>query len=822
MPKISRKAMIIAIFLLCANIVSAKVYWLPDYLGDNANRSNASEKDTDKDGIVPDSEENSRGCPNGWLTAAEIGNKVCVAQASFPWVGVCYSDCVCNTEIYKFTADNCKGTKAPSGDTWCEDNGTIYYPQCIDACDAVEDKTINPDWGCIKTYDSCPLECETPYSNNCHNISGTPISDCPYGCKISYENKGCDSECQECYADNCHITQGSPLTDCKYECKTTYETEGCSTECKECYPDKCHTLTNKEPCPYGCEVEFTMAVDECDTGCKQCYADNCRNTPGTPKSSCPYGCDSQGTYEAEGCSSECKACNTCQSTDCSDYPSTSIPSNATYSSCVDTCGVNPTKYKIDSCNRGYTQSGNSCIESSCSSGYATSTSNCGSSFSNGYWSLGTSSNGYSGSNKCYKCTRTCNSGYSLSGNSCVKDDPCDKYTGKYCDVCKTTYSDCSTKCQECCDFEDHKLSSCPSYGNCTDKTCGNVKRYKLNGCQSGYALNTSGTTCEKLPNGAIKLTYQVAAGGKINLNLTGTSGTIDWGDNNVTNISTDSHTYSSAGKYQITITGKVTVVGPITPTNAYVLSFDQLDLETVTHAYNSSFSNKSFAGDCTKATGSIPSKLPPKLVDAEYMFAGCNLLEGDIPELPETLTSARFMFYECKGLNGTINNSNLGGTQITDGTYMFAYCNNLEGSIPGLPEKLSKATYMFADCRNLSGNIPDFPKSLNNGDGMFKDCRNLVGSIPDNLNLTYLTDGSYMFQNCRWLTGSLPKLPDSLTKANYMFDGCQELTGEFSDTSLPSKLTSASYMFSDCHQIGGRTPAFPENLTSASGMFNNC
>ncbi|MBQ9732140.1 MAG: hypothetical protein IJV97_03535, partial [Alphaproteobacteria bacterium] len=106
---------IVSILLLNASNLFAKVYWLPDYLGDNTNRSNGLE-DNPQNGVV----DKERGCPNGWLDAAQKGDMTCDLMGSYPWVGYCYSNCKCKLDKYPYTSDNCTGTMAPSGDE-CND-----------------------------------------------------------------------------------------------------------------------------------------------------------------------------------------------------------------------------------------------------------------------------------------------------------------------------------------------------------------------------------------------------------------------------------------------------------------------------------------------------------------------------------------------------------------------------------------------------------------------------------------------------------------------------------------------------------------------------
>ena len=229
---------ILCALFLSTSIVSAKVYWLPDYLGDNANRSNVSDKDTDKDGVVPGDEDN--GCPNGWLTSSQIEDKICVAKGSFPWVGTCYGDCVCDTSKYPYTSANCSGTKAPTGDE-CND-GTLRYKECIDACDTVTGKT-----------------------------------NCPYGCKTTYADEGCQTECKECYPDNCHNRTDQT---CTYGCETYFS--DCSSKCQTCYADNCLNRTDNST-DLGCDSYWQDCPSKCEVG-KTCVPNDCT---GYTLSNCP-------------------------------------------------------------------------------------------------------------------------------------------------------------------------------------------------------------------------------------------------------------------------------------------------------------------------------------------------------------------------------------------------------------------------------------------------------------------------------------------------------------------------------------------------------
>ena len=242
------------------------------------------------------------------------------------------------------------------------------------------------------------------------------------------------------------------------------------------------------------------------------------------------------------------------------------------------------------------------------------------------------------------------------------------------------------------------------------------------GFEGGY----TGTGCDNggldfVPAKAstIKITYEVEAGSLLSFaGATVNSGSIDWGDGTVDDFATTKkHTYANAGIYTVTIRGNV----PKLKTNVtsssknYVLSFDQLNLRSLTEATGSLANGTSFVGDCSKATGTIP-ELPPNLISAQRMFYRCKGLSGNIPELPVSLTDGASMFESCKGLNGNIPEL---PDSLTNGSSMFEDCENLTGGISTLPSSLTDGSYMFYGCEKLTGTPPVKPSSLTSYESMF-------------------------------------------------------------------------------------------------------
>ncbi|MBQ9732222.1 MAG: leucine-rich repeat protein, partial [Alphaproteobacteria bacterium] len=499
----------------------------------------------------------------------------------------------------------------------------------------------------------------------------------------------------------------------------------------------------------------------------------------------------------------CEVGKTCVPTDCSAYTLTSCPANATCTNCTVGCGDSTKKYKISKCNTGYT----------------------------------------------------------LSGTSCV----------------------CAPK--DCSSYKITSSSACPANSKCSACTIGcgnNTTTYKVTGCSIGYMLKDG--SCQPISNAiAFVLSVTSASGGITLYNGTKNSFTVDWGDGNIqnyTNTSAPTHTYSKVGEYQIIITGNSPYFYVSKLTNSYPTQILSVDLDSLLYLGDGL---RTVFKDCSEVTGVIPSKLPSSIIEAPGLYMNCTQLTGNIPSLPSTLTSTSYMFYNCSSLTGNIptlpskllyaigmfyNCSSLTGsfpvlpTKIMSANDMFYNCDGLTGSVPSLPDSLTITASMFQSCNGLTGTIPPFPANLASANNMYLGCTGLTGKIPDlpstlkganymfaSTNVTEFPDNwggtrdaDYMFQNCTKLTGKVPNLPSTLETGRFMFNGCTGLTegpdewggitvaySMFKDctglrklTSLPTNLQNANFMFDGCTNLQSPLPALPVTLTTIKCMFRGC
>ena len=285
---------------------------------------------------------------------------------------------------------------------------------------------------------------------------------------------------------------------------------------------------------------------------------------------------------------------------------------------------------------------------------------------------------------------------------------------------------------------------------------------------------------------------------------------VDWGDGSAVQHIADprttareyTHTYTTAGSYQIKFWGTATAYS--TSYNTAAISFYSGTPQLVGEIGGSLAALFPTIGtgetngqqprfyqtfmNCTNLTGSIPATLFSGFTGspATYMFNGtfsdCSGLTGSIPS---TLFSGfsgspvanmfSSTFVRCSGLTGPIPATLFSGISGAPASSMFAStfygCTGLTSIPSGLFSGISgtPASNMyyqtFYGCSGLTGAIPNrfFGNLSGSGEdysfnSTFYGCTGLTGSIPDDL-FSGVTSGSYTttfnstFQNCSGLSG---------------------------------------------------------------------
>ncbi len=227
---------ILAVFgtLLYSGVSSAKIYWLPDYLGKNMERtyvpqdgSHSNEVSCSSYGMY-NSTQSGMTCnisyPASGLTCYSC--QACDSEYKYTTVdcptstytlanqcGGNYKNCNCNTALYPTTTTTggCPSGQAPDPNSYCEDkpSGTKHYA-CADVNCNPENITVDEcqakgaGYGCTpSTEANCTGYCDTNgCRDNCAYLTqtGQALSNCQYGCASGKGVSGCSGLCYECAA----------------------------------------------------------------------------------------------------------------------------------------------------------------------------------------------------------------------------------------------------------------------------------------------------------------------------------------------------------------------------------------------------------------------------------------------------------------------------------------------------------------------------------------------------------------------------------------------------------------------------------------------
>jgi surface protein len=188
-------------------------------------------------------------------------------------------------------------------------------------------------------------------------------------------------------------------------------------------------------------------------------------------------------------------------------------------------------------------------------------------------------------------------------------------------------------------------------------------------------------------------TIELELGGTVNV-------FVDWGDstsNTYTTSGRKTHTYSSNGTYQVTITGVLTSYGAAglpAPELTKCLSFGELGLTSLRYAFN----------DATNLTV-VPNTLPPTVTDLESAFAGCTLFNYDISVWDvSNVTDMSGMFASATSFNQNIGGWDVSG--VTKMNSMFINATAFNQNIGGWDvSNVTNMSFMFMTASAFNQNI---------------------------------------------------------------------------------------------------------------------
>ena len=257
----------------------------------------------------------------------------------------------------------------------------------------------------------------------------------------------------------------------------------------------------------------------------------------------------------------------------------------------------------------------------------------------------------------------------------------------------------------------------------------------------------------------------------------GTSGIIDWGDNNRTVIDSDLkfnkktklaqlfHKYNSAGSYTITIYGNIE------------LDFQCLDVTDIKQWGSIIIKNghKLFK-DCPHLV--ITALDSPKLqtTDLSYMFAYCTRL--DRPQLNwdvSHITNMKNMFRGCTMFNGDLSKWNT--SSVTDMSNMFGECSNFNGDLSRWDtSRVIDMNGMFVACFKFNGDLSRWDTSrVIDMSCIFRACYVFNGDL-SRWDTGRVMDMRGMFANCYTFNQDLNWNIKNVKDMVSMFWGCTSLT----------------------------------------------
>ncbi len=195
------------------------------------------------------------------------------------------------------------------------------------------------------------------------------------------------------------------------------------------------------------------------------------------------------------------------------------------------------------------------------------------------------------------------------------------------------------------------------------------------------------------------------------------------------------------------------------------------------------------------------------------------------------LTSTAHWFENFMSLTSVQGIENLKTDNVTDMSYMFYNCSNLEHLfISGLnTSNVTDMQYMFGSCSNLKdieiGNLFITP-NVTNMAGMFSYCEQLTNLDLSGFNTAKVTDMHDMFHNCMKLMTLNVQSFDTkeVTNMGSMFYNCSALTTLNVTSFNTAKVTDMSSMFNRCLTLTTLNVSSFDvgNVLDFGGMFVGC
>ena len=241
---------------------------------------------------------------------------------------------------------------------------------------------------------------------------------------------------------------------------------------------------------------------------------------------------------------------------------------------------------------------------------------------------------------------------------------------------------------------------------------------------------------------------------------------VDWGDGSADIITTEfpTHTYASAGVYEIKVAGNCPIWGnnsvdTISETSNYYTYTKYLTKVKQFGELNATRYGFANCENLIQVQGEnlVLAKTFENVENMAYMFYKCsNLKNIDASKFDTSkVTDMSWMFRQCSSLT-SLDLSNFNTSKVTNMSFMFHWCqaltslnvNNFDTS------KVTNMQLMFGYCNNLQTiDVSGFNTSeVTTMRGMFAFCSNLTKLDVSNFDTLKVTDIITMFRSCSNLT----------------------------------------------------------------------
>ena len=216
-----------------------------------------------------------------------------------------------------------------------------------------------------------------------------------------------------------------------------------------------------------------------------------------------------------------------------------------------------------------------------------------------------------------------------------------------------------------------------------------------------------------------------------------------------------------------------------------------------------------------------------------YWFSSCkNLVTIENISYLNTseMTDMSYMFYGCENLQ-SLDVSNFNTAKVKNMGNMFADCWILQSlDLSNFnTENVTNMSFMFYWCENLlSLNVSNFNTAkVENMKGMFYSCSKLPSLDVSSFNTENVTDMYKMFYYCRNMQSlDLSNFnTENVTNMEDMFGQCRELQSLDLSSFNTANVENMSYMFEYCNKLNAiyASDKFTtSNVTSSNQMFYNC